>query len=62
MYPNQSYIDPDTSAERLEELWKESELLIREVDEELRQPRSQEPLDPGFISSFYVYPRGHAYA
>ncbi|KAJ6561969.1 hypothetical protein B0H19DRAFT_1026791 [Mycena capillaripes] len=59
-----SYIDSDTSesVERLEELLKESELLIREVDEELRQPRSQEPLDPGFISSFYVYPRGHAYA
>ncbi|KAJ7199143.1 hypothetical protein GGX14DRAFT_468114 [Mycena pura] len=59
-----SYVDMDASesAGRLEELLKESELLIREIDEELRQPRSQQPVDPGFISSFYVYPRGHAYA
>ncbi|KAJ7200873.1 hypothetical protein GGX14DRAFT_466287 [Mycena pura] len=59
-----SYVDSDASesAGRLEELLKESELLIREIDEELRQPRSQDPVDPGFISSFYVYPRGHAYA
>ncbi|KAJ7707342.1 hypothetical protein B0H17DRAFT_918085 [Mycena rosella] len=50
------------SPEILEDLDKESDLLIREVDEELRQPRSQEPVDPGFISSFYIYPRGQAYA
>ncbi|KAJ7466992.1 hypothetical protein FB451DRAFT_1483962 [Mycena latifolia] len=50
------------SPDLLEELNKESGLLISEVDEALRQPRSQEPVDPGFVSSFYVYPRGEAYA
>ncbi|KAJ7472851.1 hypothetical protein FB451DRAFT_1367684 [Mycena latifolia] len=48
--------------ELLEELDKESDLLIREVDETLRQPRSQNWTDPGFFGSFYLYPRGLAYA
>ncbi|KAJ6545090.1 hypothetical protein DFH09DRAFT_1040591 [Mycena vulgaris] len=50
------------SSELLEELEKESDLLIREVDEALRQPRSQEPVGPGAASSFYMYPRASAYA
>ncbi|KAF8176592.1 hypothetical protein K438DRAFT_1727120 [Mycena galopus ATCC 62051] len=51
-----------SSTEVLEDLLKESELLIREIDEALRQPPSTEPVDPGFISSFYLYPKGQAYA
>ncbi|KAJ7471542.1 hypothetical protein B0H11DRAFT_2283214 [Mycena galericulata] len=51
------------SPEILEELLQECDLLIREVDEALRKRvRSQEPVSPGFLSSFYVYPRGIAYA
>ncbi|KAJ7081780.1 hypothetical protein B0H15DRAFT_853503 [Mycena belliarum] len=50
------------SPELLEELSTESDLLIREVDAALRQPHSQGPVDPGFMSSFYLYPRGMAYA
>ncbi|KAJ6545092.1 hypothetical protein DFH09DRAFT_1367685 [Mycena vulgaris] len=50
------------SPDLLEELENESDLLIREVDEALRQPRSQEPVDPGFVSSFYIYPRASAYS
>ncbi|KAJ7707341.1 hypothetical protein B0H17DRAFT_1191857 [Mycena rosella] len=50
------------SVDTLEELEKESDLLIREVDGALGEPRSQEPVDPGFVSSFYTYPRALAYA
>ncbi|KAJ7471546.1 hypothetical protein B0H11DRAFT_1372154 [Mycena galericulata] len=58
----QTYSDKP-SPELLEELLQESDLLIREVDEALRnQVQSQEPVSPGFLSSFYVYPRGTAYA
>ncbi|KAJ6512834.1 hypothetical protein C8R45DRAFT_961512 [Mycena sanguinolenta] len=57
-----SYSDGDRSTEVLEDLFEESELLIREIDEALRQPRSTEPVDPGFVSSFYIYPKGEAYA
>ncbi|KAJ7471475.1 hypothetical protein B0H11DRAFT_1730055 [Mycena galericulata] len=58
----QTYSD-NPSPELLEELLQESDLLIREVDEALRnQVQSQEPVSPGFLSSFYVYPRGTAYA
>ncbi|KAJ7270795.1 hypothetical protein C8J57DRAFT_292412 [Mycena rebaudengoi] len=53
-------LNPDISV--LKELYEESDLLIREVDEALRQPRGKEPVDPGFVSSFYVYPRAKAYA
>ncbi|KAJ7757786.1 hypothetical protein DFH07DRAFT_819307 [Mycena maculata] len=57
----QSYShNPDS--ELLEELFKEADRLIREVDEALRQPQSQEQVDPGFISSFYVYPRGAGFS
>ncbi|KAJ7865640.1 hypothetical protein B0H14DRAFT_2734107 [Mycena olivaceomarginata] len=58
----QSYRDSAGSTEILADLLKESEALIRENDEALRQPRSQDPVDPGFLSSFYVYPKGQAYA
>ncbi|KAF7374502.1 TPR-like protein [Mycena sanguinolenta] len=57
-----SYSDEDGSMEVLEDLFKESDLLIHEIDEVLRQPRSTEPVDPGFVSSFYIYPKGEAYA
>ncbi|KAJ7471541.1 hypothetical protein B0H11DRAFT_2040437 [Mycena galericulata] len=50
------------SPELLEELLEECDLLISEVDDALRQPRSQEPVDPGFVSSFYIYPRATAFA
>ncbi|KAJ7238574.1 hypothetical protein B0H12DRAFT_1137244 [Mycena haematopus] len=58
----QSYSNSDGSTEILEDLFKQSDLLIREIDEALRQPRSTEPVDPGFVSSFYLYPKGEAYA
>ncbi|KAJ7917037.1 hypothetical protein B0H13DRAFT_2322820 [Mycena leptocephala] len=51
----------DPSTELLEDLLKESDVLISEIDEALRPPR-QEHVDPSFLSSFYLYPRGHAYA
>ncbi|KAJ7679114.1 hypothetical protein DFH06DRAFT_1465300 [Mycena polygramma] len=51
--------DTDTSTARLEQLLEESELLIREVDEELLQ--SPQASDHAFIDSFYRYPRGYAY-
>ncbi|KAF7374501.1 TPR-like protein [Mycena sanguinolenta] len=57
-----SYSDGDDSTEVLEDLFKESDLLICEIDEALRQSRSTEPADPGFVSSFYIYPKGEAYA
>ncbi|KAJ7476239.1 hypothetical protein FB451DRAFT_1246238 [Mycena latifolia] len=50
------------SPELLEELEKASDLLIREVDEALWRHRSQEPEIPAMVSSFYLYPRGSAYA
>jgi hypothetical protein len=59
--PQQTYAT-NPSPDLLEELETECDLLICEVDEALRQPRSQEPVDPGFVSSFYLYPRGMAYA
>jgi stress-induced-phosphoprotein 1 len=59
---NQSYSSAsDASTELLEDLLKESDLLISEVTEALRHSE-QEPVDPGFVSSFYLYPRGNAYA
>ncbi|KAJ6610705.1 hypothetical protein B0H10DRAFT_1811169 [Mycena sp. CBHHK59/15] len=45
----------------LEELYQESDRLIREVDDVLRTPRG-DPVDPGFLGSFYLYPRGRGYA
>ncbi|KAJ7442466.1 hypothetical protein FB451DRAFT_1568963 [Mycena latifolia] len=50
------------SPEFLEELDKESTLLISEVDVALRESPERVPVDPGFVSSFYLYPRGLAYA
>ncbi|KAJ6507819.1 hypothetical protein C8R47DRAFT_1099640 [Mycena vitilis] len=58
----QSYKDSDPSVERLEQLLEESESLIRDIDLALSLPRSQDPVDPGFVSSFYIYPRAQAYA
>ncbi|KAF7336905.1 TPR-like protein [Mycena venus] len=58
----QTYSTSDGAPELLEDLLKESDLLIREIDEALHQPRSQDPVDPGFLSSFYMYPKGQAYA
>ncbi|KAJ7679115.1 hypothetical protein DFH06DRAFT_505391 [Mycena polygramma] len=58
----QCYKGEDSSDEPLEQLLEESESLIHDVDAALRQPRPQDPVDPGFVSSFYIYPRGHAFA
>ncbi|KAJ7649894.1 hypothetical protein FB45DRAFT_731788 [Roridomyces roridus] len=49
----------ERSPEQLEELLQESDLLLQEMDQE---PHLQEPSDPGFINSFFVYPRATAYA
>ncbi|KAJ7152316.1 hypothetical protein C8R43DRAFT_481828 [Mycena crocata] len=57
-----TYSSANPAPEVLETLEKESDLLIREVEQALSEPRSQEPVDPGFISSFYIYPKGKAYA
>ncbi|KAJ7094285.1 hypothetical protein C8R44DRAFT_383893 [Mycena epipterygia] len=55
--------DSNPSPKVLEELDKESDLLIREVDQALSHPRAQQPVEnPGQVSSFYMYPRGTAYA
>ncbi|KAJ7745657.1 hypothetical protein B0H16DRAFT_1726704 [Mycena metata] len=56
-----TYDRSNPSAELLEDLLRESDLLINGVDEALRQPSPGQP-DPGFVSSFYIYPRGKAYA
>ncbi|KAJ7707343.1 hypothetical protein B0H17DRAFT_1191859 [Mycena rosella] len=53
-------LNPDP--ELLEALATESDVLISEVDAALREPRAQPPRDPGFVLSFYLYPRGLAYA
>ncbi|KAJ7158456.1 hypothetical protein C8R46DRAFT_1195031 [Mycena filopes] len=55
-----TYDKANPSVEILENLLREAELLISEVDEALRHPPQFE-VDPGFISSFYLYPRGEAY-
>ncbi|KAJ7024756.1 hypothetical protein C8F04DRAFT_1130473 [Mycena alexandri] len=55
-----TYDRSNPSTELLEDLLRESDLLIREVDQELEHP-SQNEVDPGFVSSFYLYPRGQAY-
>lgn len=41
----------------LESLLEEAELILKGIRDE---QRSTEPADPGFISSFYVYPKAHA--
>ncbi|KAJ7649864.1 hypothetical protein FB45DRAFT_778793 [Roridomyces roridus] len=54
----------EKSPELLEELFAQCDLLIREIDAETRarQAQSGEPVDPGFVSSFMVYPKATAYA
>ncbi|KAJ7757788.1 hypothetical protein DFH07DRAFT_819311 [Mycena maculata] len=52
----------DPSPELLEELIKEADLLVREVDEAFHHLGSQGTMDPGFLSSFYIYPRAAAFA
>ncbi|KAF8126941.1 hypothetical protein EV363DRAFT_1346694 [Boletus edulis] len=34
--------------------------LVEDMEKESRQPSSTEPVDPGFVSSFYVYPTAEA--
>ncbi|KAJ7707357.1 hypothetical protein B0H17DRAFT_1000430 [Mycena rosella] len=48
------------TAEILEELETQSDLLISEVGEELHS--SQDPIDFTMLGSFHLYPRGSAYA
>ncbi|KAJ7745661.1 hypothetical protein B0H16DRAFT_1726710 [Mycena metata] len=55
-----TYDRANPSTELLENLLRESDLVIKEVDQELRHPPRYE-VDPGFVSSFYLYPRGQAY-
>ncbi|KAK7016337.1 hypothetical protein R3P38DRAFT_2542174 [Favolaschia claudopus] len=50
------------SLEVLSNLFKEAEVLIREINETSGQPREHDPVDPGFLSSFFLYPKGEAYA
>ncbi|KAL6299613.1 hypothetical protein BKA93DRAFT_819814 [Sparassis latifolia] len=45
----------------LEDLFEEAQDLIREIDIAMTNIPTVE-YDPGFISSFYIYPRAHAYA
>ncbi|KAJ7745655.1 hypothetical protein B0H16DRAFT_1889279 [Mycena metata] len=56
--------DSDPSIELLELLEEESNQLIRRVDLSLNRPLAlpEHCEDLGIYSSFYVYPRGHAYA
>jgi len=62
---NASGIDPGKCS--LEDLYEESQDIIRDVAEDVMNQRMREnsrmpKVDPGFISSFYVYPSGRAYA
>ncbi|KAJ7024758.1 hypothetical protein C8F04DRAFT_1130485 [Mycena alexandri] len=56
--------DSDPSTELLELLREESNLLIHRVDAVLNHPSAlpERCADLGMYSSFYVYPRGYAYA
>ncbi|KAG6374418.1 hypothetical protein JVT61DRAFT_4455 [Boletus reticuloceps] len=46
----------------LDALLDASRELVEDMEKESRQPSSTEPVDPGFVSSFYVYPTAEAYA
>ncbi|KAJ7285308.1 hypothetical protein C8J57DRAFT_713337 [Mycena rebaudengoi] len=47
----------------LKELYDEADLFIRQADDNRSAPQaSQEAMDPGFVNSFYFYPRGVAHA
>ncbi|KAJ7285310.1 hypothetical protein C8J57DRAFT_1462276 [Mycena rebaudengoi] len=47
----------------LKELYDETDLFIQQADDNGSAPQaSQEAMDPGFVNSFYFYPRGVAYA
>jgi hypothetical protein len=45
----------------LEHLKEEAEDLLKEIDIALKNPRKEEA-DPGFVSSFCIYPAGIAYS
>ncbi|KAJ7168556.1 hypothetical protein C8R46DRAFT_1092029 [Mycena filopes] len=59
-----NYLDALMKSEPpLEVLQQEADLLIREIDETLPQsPPQDDTAYPGFFSSFYMYPRGQAFA
>ncbi|CAK5268196.1 unnamed protein product [Mycena citricolor] len=54
--------NPNTAPEMLDLLQTEADRLIREIEEFMALPKPQEPLDPGFMSSFCLYPKGQAYS
>ncbi|KAK7016333.1 TPR-like protein [Favolaschia claudopus] len=54
--------DVTTPQEVLEDLFKEAQDLVRDIEEALQQPRPPKTVDPGFVSSFFIYPKAKAYA
>lgn len=46
----------------LEDLYEESQDIVRDVDEALGTRSLNTAVDPGFVSSFFIYPKGQAYA
>ncbi|KAG1835305.1 hypothetical protein EV424DRAFT_365224 [Suillus variegatus] len=62
MFMNAYTDDPGLDSKfPLEQLKEEAEYLLKESEIAV-QTRSDEPVDPGFISSFIVYPNGLAHA
>ncbi|KAG1843800.1 hypothetical protein DFJ58DRAFT_731469 [Suillus subalutaceus] len=63
MFMNAYTDDPGLNSKfPLEQLKEEAEDLIKETDIAVQTRDNSEPVDPGFISSFIVYPRGLAHA
>ncbi|KAF8623676.1 hypothetical protein AX17_007374 [Amanita inopinata Kibby_2008] len=58
-YGSGSEADPVDS---LEQLRREANDLLLQVEELNKAPKTQEPVDPRFISSFFVYPKANALA
>ncbi|KAI9574036.1 hypothetical protein HD554DRAFT_583804 [Boletus coccyginus] len=46
----------------LDTLFEAATELLEDMQREAGQPPSAEPVDPGFVSSFHVYPAAHAHA
>ena len=54
----------DDKAAILETILSEAQGLIEDIEKTPlpSQPNLSEPVDPGFVSSFYIYPAAQAYA